>query len=116
MNQLLAQKFTNPVVGDTLINLESAKSDQFLVMFIPRFIGLLFVIGSLAFFFMFIWGAISWILSGGDKAGLESAKNRINHALVGLVLLIATFALVKVIESFFGINILAIDIGTLIIQ
>jgi hypothetical protein len=67
-------------------------------------------------FFMFIWGAVSWILSGGDKAKIESAKGKITSALVGLVLMIATFAIVKLIETFFGINILSIDIGPLVIQ
>ena len=65
---------------------------------------------------MLLWGAISWILSGGDKAGLESAKGRITNAIVGFVLLIGTFAIVKLIETFFGIDILSIDIGPLVIQ
>jgi len=107
----------NPVLGDGLQSLFSGGDPSaFLGVYIPKFIGLLFVFGSLAFFFMFIWGAITWILSGGDKAGVENARGRITNALIGFILLIATFAIVKLIEAFFGIDILSIDIGPLVIQ
>jgi hypothetical protein len=65
---------------------------------------------------MLLWGAVSWILSGGDKASLEGAKNKITNAFVGLILLIGSFAIIKLIEGFFNINILLIDIGPLVIQ
>lgn len=102
----------NPILG----NLNSLSGSDFLSQFIPKAIGLLFVFGGLAFFFMFLWGAISWILSGGDKAHVESAKGRITSALVGLVLMVGVFAIVELIEAFFKINILSIDIGPLVIQ
>jgi len=91
-------------------------TSRFIEWYLPKFIGLIFVFGALAFFFMLLWGAVTWILSGGDKAGLENAKGRITNAIVGFVLLIGTFAIVKLIETFFGIDILSIDIGPLVIQ
>lgn len=113
---LISQKFTNPVVGNTLIGLEASEPSQFLSIFIPKFVGLIFVAGGVGFFLMFVWGAVTWILSGGDKAGVESAKNRISNALIGLILLIASIAIIKLIQKFFNINILSIDIGPLVIQ
>lgn len=113
---LLTQKFTNPVVGPTLTGLETGDSSLFINQFLPKFVGILFVVGGVAFFFMLVWGAIGWILSGGDKAGVESAKNKITNAIIGMILLIASFAIVKLIEGFFGIDILSIDIGPLVIQ
>jgi hypothetical protein len=90
-------------------------AEQFLVAVVPKFVGLLMVFGSAVFFFMFLWGAISWILSGGDKAHVEAAKNRITNALIGFVLMIAVFAIAKLIKTFFNIDILSIDIGPLVI-
>lgn len=113
---LLSQNITNPVVGNTLKGLQTGDSSQFLNVFIPKVIGLLFIVGALGFFFMLLWGAIAWILSGGDKAGIESAKGKLTNATIGVILLLSTFALVKIIELFFGVNILSIDIGPLIIQ
>jgi len=102
---------------DTLFQYSiGGNGSAFIEQFVPKFVGLLFIIGALSFFFMLLWGAVSWILSGGDKAHIESAKGRITSALVGFILLIATFGIVNLIELFFGIDILVIDIGPLIIQ
>lgn len=103
---------SNPVLG----NLNSLDGQSFISQLLPKFVGWLYVFGGLAFFFMFLWGGISWILSGGDKAHVESAKARITNSLVGFVLLIGSFAIIKLIQTFFDINILLIDIGPLVIQ
>ena len=108
---------TNPALSiplqDILLNRGPAAFFQALI---PRLVGLAFVIGVLAFFFIMIIGAIQWISSGGDKAAIEGARGKIANALVGVVILFALFALLKVLEDFFGINILALDIGPLKIE
>ncbi len=107
-------EFTNPFLKDS--TLENMTGESFISLFIPKAVGLVFVFGVLVFFFILLWGAISWILSGGDKQALEAAKSKITHAIVGFVLLLATFAIIKLIQAFFGISILSIDIGPLIIR
>lgn len=110
-------EITNPVLGPDLQTLtSSSQPTDFLNIFLPNAIGLLFVGGSIFFVFMMLWGAVTWIISGGDKAAIEAARGRITAALVGIVLLLSTFALIKIIETFFGIDILTIDIGPLVIQ
>ena len=89
---------------------------EFLNKLLPNMVGLAFVIGIVIFFFVFIFGAIQWITSGGDKAGLESARSKIVNALVGIILLFSVFVILKIIEDFFGINILTIDLGVFFIQ
>lgn len=79
-------------------------------------IGLAFVIGSLIFFFVMVIGAIQWISSGGDKAAIEGARGKISNAIIGFVILLAVFAVLGVIEDFFGFNILTLDIGPLMIE
>ena len=116
MNNLLSQNFTNPVVGSSLKGFESGNADSFLEKLIPNGVTLIFVGGSIFFFFQLIWGAVSWVISGGDKGSLESAKNRLSHAIIGFVLLIASFALIGLIENFFKINILRIDMSALFIS
>ena len=104
-------EYTNPFLKDS--TLENMTGESFISLFIPKAVGLVFVFGVLVFFFILLWGAISWILSGGDKQALEAAKSKITHAIV---LLLATFAIIKLIQAFFGISILSIDIGPLIIR
>lgn len=106
----------NPILGPGLQGVYSAGPTGFLTTFIPNFIGLGFVIGVLVFFFMLIWGAIQWISSGGDKQALEAARGRITSAVIGILILFASFAVINVIETFFGIQILTLDIGPLVIQ
>jgi hypothetical protein len=118
MTNLLAQSpIGNPVLGPTLQTFLADKSGtSFFSNLLPRAVALLFVAGALIFFFMFIWGGIQWISSGGDKQGLESARGRITNAIIGLVILFAALAIIKFIESFFGVSILTLDIRPLIIQ
>ena len=64
------------------------------------------VIAGLMVFFYLIMGGIQYISSGGDKAQAEAARNRITYALIGLVIVVGSFAITKLIEAFFGINII----------
>ena len=54
---------------------------------------------------MLVWGGIQWIMSGGDKAKTEEARNRITAALVGLAIVASAWAIMKLVEYFFGLNI-----------
>ena len=126
MNNLLAggetsnsTDITNPALGDFLNNFATATHagpTAFFNYFLPKLVVLAFILGSIIFFFMLITGAIQWISSGGDKGALEGARGKITNALVGLLILFAAFAVIKLIEGFFGISILTLDIGPLIIQ
>jgi len=107
-----SNSITNPVLG----NLGNLSGSEFFAKVIPTAVGLGLVIGVLVFLFMLITGAIQWISSGGDKQALESARGKITNALIGLIILFAAFAIIQVIERFFGINILTLDIGPLVIQ
>ena len=103
----------NPALGSSL---QDKTGSSFFAAFLPKLVGIALLAGALIFFFVFLIGAIQWITSGGDKQALEGARARITNGLIGLVLLFAVFAIIGLIETFFDINILTIDIGPLIIQ
>lgn len=111
-------RINNPIFKGTVLENFSMdpESSVFFTTLLPKLVGWIFVIGSLLFFFVFAIGAIQWITSGGDKQALEGARAKISNAFIGIVLLFISFAVIKVIEKFFGINILTIDIGPLMIQ
>lgn len=81
--------------------------------FIPKIITILFMVGGLAFFFMFIIGAIRWITSGGDKGQVESARTQITQALVGFFVMVSIWAIAKLVETIFGVNILNLNLAPL---
>lgn len=105
-------EITNPVLGP----LTNQSGISFFQKLITSLVTLGLIVGALIFFFTLVMGAIQWISSGGDKQALESARGKITNALVGIVILFAVFAIVKLIEYFFGISILTLDISKLIIQ
>lgn len=57
----------------------------------------------------FLWGAIEWITSGGDKSKVEGARNKITNAAIGLIVLAATTAVFLLIEEFLGIDLLTFN-------
>lgn len=70
-------------------------------------IKLVLVVAALIAFFYLVWGGIKWITSGGDKEQTAKAQGTITAALVGLVIVFAAWAIIKLLEQFFGIEILS---------
>jgi pseudouridine-5'-phosphate glycosidase len=68
------------------------------------------VVAAIVFFFILVIGGIKWIASGGDKAATEGARNQITAALIGLVIVFAAWAIVALINTFFGINIFSLTL------
>ena len=71
---------------------------------IIRFI--LIVAFVLAFIFLII-GGIRWITAGGDEKGVAGARGMITGALIGLVIVLVAFALIRLVETFFGFPIIS---------
>ncbi len=63
------------------------------------------VVAGIVCFFMLVIGGIRWIISGGDKAGTEAARNQITAALVGLVIVFAAWAIANLLGTFFGVGV-----------
>lgn len=69
-------------------------------------VGLILIISALAAFIYLVWGGIRWITSGGDKAGVDTARNQIQAALLGLFIVFGAWAIMLVLQTFFGVTIL----------
>lgn len=63
-----------------------------------------FILASLIALGFLIYGGIRWITSGGDKTGVETARNTIVAALVGLVIVFLAYFIIKLIFGFFGLD------------
>lgn len=83
-------------------NLENPASTLGIV--IQNVITLLFTVGGLAFVIMFIWAAVNWILSGGDKEQIASARRRITTSIIGLIVLSLSFVVMQVVGQILGIG------------
>jgi len=76
-------------------------------------IGLVFLLGFLLTLAYLLTGGMQWITSQGDKGALESARNKITHAIIGLIIVASAYAIFKLIGNFFGITFPNIKIPTI---
>ena len=61
-----------------------------------------FLIGiSLAIIFI-IYAGIQWAMSGGDKQKLQQARLKITFSIIGLVVILAAFFIVRVVFALLG--------------
>ena len=56
-----------------------------------------------------IWGAIDWLMSEGDQEKLKNAKNKILHAMAGMGILAASYAMIQLAKYVFGFDILSFE-------
>lgn len=92
-------------VGDTPnVSLETTSAEKLVENIIVSVINILFTIGGLGVVIYFVWGAVDWILSGGDKEKVANARKKMTHALIGLALLSLSFVLINILGEIIGFN------------
>jgi TRAP-type C4-dicarboxylate transport system permease small subunit len=103
---------TNPILPVPSTGQSGNAGVTFLQKFIPAAISLGLLVGVVIFFFILIIGGIQWISSGGDKQSVEAARGKVTNAIIGLVILFAVFAIIQLLNTFFGIHILNLTLPT----
>jgi hypothetical protein len=63
-----------------------------------------FIVSGIATFALLVVGGVNWLTSGGDKTKIQSAQQSITNALIGLAIVAASWAIYKLVLSFFGID------------
>jgi hypothetical protein len=91
-----------PKSGSSLSNLSNLTPGGI----ISGAISLVIILVALVFFFILIIGGLKWITSGGDEKKVGLARAQITNALIGLVIVFAAWAIMKLIGVVFGIDIL----------
>jgi hypothetical protein len=76
------------------------------VKIISNTIGVLTISAGLWFVFQLLGGAIQWLSSGGEKQSLQNAQKRIVNALIGLVIVVLSYAIISIIGQILGFDIL----------
>jgi uncharacterized membrane protein len=87
-------------------NVDPATSPAAFTKVMSTALGILTVIAGLFFLFRLITAAFKWIGAGGNKDSLSSAQKQITSSLIGLVIVVLSYALVGLIGSILGLNIL----------
>jgi hypothetical protein len=112
-NQYLLAQITNPLLPTTIGSGATDAGATALGKLIGNVAGGILVIGFLLAFFYLLTGAMSWITASGDKNQLEAARNKITHAIIGLIILASVWAIMTLVSAFLGISFPNIPIPTL---
>ena len=72
---------------------------------VGRLVTIAFFAAAVFFLIQVIIGGISWINAGGDPKNLDAARTRITNAVIGVIVVVAAFAITVIILSILGINI-----------
>ncbi len=60
---------------------------------------------GVALFVMFVVGGFKFLVSGGDQKQLESAKNTITYAAIGLIVIVVAYLILRTISVFTGVDV-----------
>jgi hypothetical protein len=87
-----------------------AENGYLFALYFVRIWNSLNAIGAMLVIYFFILGAFDWLTSAGDKGKLESARNKMLNAVIGIIILVSLYTIIGFISDlFFGteFNILA---------
>lgn len=101
----------NPVISSSIGTLSNqSDSATKLASIIAILIRISFIGASVFCLFYLVWGAFDWIVSQGEKASLEAARNKMIHAVIGLTVI----AIILLLFTFIG-TVLQIDLLNMVI-
>jgi len=71
---------------------------------IPAFINFAIIVAVVLFLFSLLLGGLKFILSGGKKEVTEEAGRQVLNAIVGIIIVFSTWAIISLLEQFFGVE------------
>ena len=88
------------VVPDSVVDINNVPN------IVRGLIQYILIIAFVAAFVFLLIGGIRWIMAGGDEKAVAGARGTITAALIGLVIVLVAYALIRLIELFFKVNII----------
>lgn len=92
---------TNPAIGNLGNSPTQAATGTTFVRYVILIWQAIITVGGLTVLLMFVWGAIEWISAGGDSGKIEKARNKMTQAVIGMIILTASFTIIGFISGLF---------------
>lgn len=100
---LLAQDIP-PIGNPAITGMAGETPENVFGNFISGLIGVMLILATIWTFFQLLQGGLEWISSGGDKTGVEHARDRLTNSLLGLFIVFAAWAFYLLILQFLGLS------------
>jgi len=65
---------------------------------------LMILVASIIFLFTLLFGAMTILRAGGDSSQVEKGRNIITYAIIGLIVIVLSTAIVSILSYFLNIN------------
>lgn len=79
-------------------------AESYVERIVGNVVGIFFAVGGIGVVVYFVWGAVDWILSGGDKEKVSNARKKMTNAIIGLALLSLSYVIINIIGQIVGFN------------
>lgn len=80
------------------------------ILIIKNIISILAPAAGIAFFVMFLIGGFKFVTSGGDPKATGAARSTLTFALVGVLLVVASWLILTAIKEFTGVDVTTVKI------
>lgn len=78
-----------------------------IIAVVRAIIRFILVVAFVIAFVMLLIGGVRWIMAGGDEKAVSSARGTITAALIGLVIILVAYAIIRLVEIFFNVPIIS---------
>ena len=110
MKQLIAQVPIGNIDGFARFNPSESGGDVSATTQVERvftmIFGFLTIVAGLSFLIYFLIGAINWVTAGGDSKKVDTAKSYMTNGAIGMIAIIASYAIIKIVGTVLGFEIL----------
>jgi len=104
--QLIPSVYANEIINKAISGSVPTDPGKGLAFYIAALWQTVVTVGGIAFIIYLVWGGIEYLTSGGDKGRIDDAQKKITSSIIGIVILISSYAVTYFIQQVFKINIL----------
>lgn len=96
---------------ESLPNAEEVATVRCILPLFTNLIQGVLALSGVALFVMLLVGGFNFLLSGGDQKKLEAAKGTLTGAIIGLVVIVAAYLIIKTVEVTTGAPVTKFQLG-----
>jgi len=95
-------KCLSPIKNSAGVEVDKVASLHCIPVILQNFVNIALLFSGFVALFLILYAGIIFITSRADKAKIESARNTLTYAIIGLIIIIFSYAIVNLIFTLAG--------------